>query len=128
MLDPTELEVNGNISARSTGFGDVIEHDSVLVPEHCGGPIIDVQGNVVGLNIARAGRVSCYALRAKTVSKAIEEMLQTASEIQDATVVSEKGAIEKGSSDVVPASAKTPEPSSEIGSGLKIESLKPPSR
>ena len=78
MLDPTELEVNGSISARSTGFGDVIEHDSVLAPQHCGGPIVDVNGNVVGLNIARAGRVSCYALRSKVVSKAIEEMLQTA--------------------------------------------------
>jgi len=128
MLDPTELEVNGNISARSTGFGDVIEHDSVLVPEHCGGPIIDVHGNVVGLNIARAGRVSCYALRAKTVSTAIQEMLQTVSEVQDPTVASEKGPFEKGSADVVPASAKTPEPSAEVGSGLKIESLKPPSR
>lgn len=128
MLDPTELEVNGSISARSTGFGDVIEHDSVLAPQHCGGPIVDVNGNVVGLNIARAGRVSCYALRSKVVSKAIEEMLQTASEVQESTVASEKGLIETGSADVVPASVQTPEPPAEVGSGLKIESLKPPGR
>jgi serine protease Do len=121
MLDPTEFEVNGDISARSTGFREVIEHDSVLAPQHCGGPIVDVEGNVVGLNIARAGRVSCYALRAKTVSKAIEEMLQTAASTSEPIVASEKA-----SSDVVPASAQVPEGSTEVGSGLKVESLKPP--
>jgi len=120
MLDPTELEVNGSISARSTGFREVIEHDSVLAPQHCGGPIVDVDGHVVGLNIARAGRVSCYALRAKTVSKAVEEMLQTAMVNQEPTV-----AVEKTTGDVIPASVQTPE-ASEVGSGLKIEALKPP--
>lgn len=132
MLDPTELEVNGSISARSTGFREVIEHDSVLAPQHCGGPIVDVDGQVVGLNIARAGRVSCYALRSKTVSKAIEEMLQSSASNLEPIVAGDKS-----KSDVIPASAESPETdpvvsddpvgSDPVGSGLKIESLKPPS-
>lgn len=80
MLDPTEMEVNGSVSARSTGFRNVIQHDTVLAPQHCGGPLIDVDGKVVGLNIARAGRVCCYALPANTVAKAVGEMLSTAME------------------------------------------------
>ncbi|MCY2998985.1 MAG: PDZ domain-containing protein [Planctomycetota bacterium] len=118
MLDPTELQVNGSVSARSTGFREVIEHDSVLEPQHCGGPIVDVDGNAIGLNIARAGRVSCYALMAKTVSKAVEEMLQTASTLQEQTV---------GQQQAPSASDDTTGlESSEVGSGLKIEALKPP--
>ncbi|MFZ4079717.1 MAG: S1C family serine protease [Pirellula sp.] len=126
MLDPTELEVNGRISARSTGFREVVEHDSVLEPQHCGGPIIDVDGNVVGLNIARAGRVSCYALRAITVSNAIDEMLQNALKTHEPIVASEKASIEKPTSDVIPASVQTPEAPVEVGSGLKVDALKPP--
>lgn len=78
LLDPTEMEVNGRISARSTGFRDVIQHDTVLSPCDCGGPLIDVDGNAVGLNIARAGRVCSYALPAKAVASSIDEMLLTA--------------------------------------------------
>jgi S1-C subfamily serine protease len=132
MLDPTELEVNGSISARSTGFKEVIEHDSVLAPQHCGGPIVDVDGHVVGLNIARAGRVSCYALRAKTVAKAVEEMLQSSESAAEPIVAGEQSI-----SDVIPASVQSSEPpalpsdppaSDAVGSGLKIESRKPPVR
>jgi S1-C subfamily serine protease len=86
MLDPTEMEVNGNVSARSTGFRNVIQHDTVLSPQHCGGPLIDVDGNVVGLNIARAGRVCCYALPANTVAKAIGEMLETVVRSQEEAI------------------------------------------
>lgn len=78
LLDPTEMEVNGRISARSTGFRDVIQHDTVLAPNDCGGPLIDVDGNVVGINIARAGRVCSYALPARVVAPSIDEMLSSA--------------------------------------------------
>jgi serine protease Do len=78
LLDPTEMEVNGRISARSTGFREVIQHDTVLAPNDCGGPLIDVDGNVVGINIARAGRVCSYALPARVVAPTIDEMLVSA--------------------------------------------------
>jgi RNA polymerase sigma factor (TIGR02999 family) len=37
----------------------------VLKPEECGGPLVDVDGRAVGLNIARAGRVETLALPAR---------------------------------------------------------------
>lgn len=84
LLDPTEMEVNGRISARSTGFREVIQHDTVLAPSDCGGPLIDVDGNAVGLNIARAGRVCSYALPARVVASSVEEMLLSAASAPEA--------------------------------------------
>jgi len=79
LIDPTEMEVNGEISSRSTGFQNIIQHDSVIAPNQCGGPIVDVFGNAVGLNIARAGRVSSYAIPASVVSSLVVEMISSAS-------------------------------------------------
>lgn len=75
LLDPTEMEVNGLISARATGFERVFQHDTVLSPDQCGGLVVDLQGRPIGLNIARAGRVSSYALPSDVVVPAIRRML-----------------------------------------------------
>lgn len=119
LLDPTEMEVNGEISARSTGFQNIIQHDSVLAPHQCGGPIVDVNGNAVGINIARAGRVSSYALPARIVSPAVADMLST--------VLGTKATTE---STVVQTSAQLPtktniELPASVPSGIVVETLKP---
>lgn len=78
LLDPTELEVNGSISARRTGFSKVFLHDTVLEPNQCGGPLVDLDGMVVGINIARAGRVTSYALPVDTVRPVISQLVSSA--------------------------------------------------
>jgi len=78
LLDPTEMEVNGRVSARSTGFSKVFLHDTVLEPQQCGGPLVNLDGKVVGINIARAGRVSSYALPAQTVQPIVVSLLAQA--------------------------------------------------
>ena len=57
----------GPLSTRSGGFDDVVQHDTFLNPKQCGGPVVDLEGHVVGINIARAGRVETYALPTKMV-------------------------------------------------------------
>lgn len=54
-------------SLHHSGFPKVLEHDSDLFPNQCGGPLYDLQGKAVGLNIARVARVSSYAIPAKDV-------------------------------------------------------------
>lgn len=54
--------LNGELSLRRNDFPNAIQHDSVLQPRDCGGPVTDFSGNVVGINIARADRVATYAL------------------------------------------------------------------
>lgn len=69
--------LGGSLSERRTGFPLALQHDSVLRPSECGGPIVDLDGKVVGLNIARAGRVESYALTARVVRESVEKMLKT---------------------------------------------------
>lgn len=66
--------MTGQVSLRSAGFEEVIEHDSVLQPWLCGGPLVDLDGKAIGLNIARAGRVSTYALTPQVVQRALEKL------------------------------------------------------
>ncbi len=57
-------EMNG-MSKRRSGYEKVIQHDSVIRPEECGGPLVNLDSKVIGINIARAGRVETYALPIK---------------------------------------------------------------
>jgi len=56
--------LEGDVSQRAGGFEQVLEHDTVLPPWLCGGPLVNLDGKAIGLNIARAGRVTTYALSA----------------------------------------------------------------
>ena len=49
-------------SGRAEDFPWVLQHDTPLFPEQCGGPLLDLEGNVVGINIARQGRISSLAI------------------------------------------------------------------
>jgi serine protease Do len=68
----------GAVSQRAAGFEEVLEHDTVLSPWLCGGPLVDLDGNVIGLNIARAARVSTYALPPRIVQDALRRFLASA--------------------------------------------------
>lgn len=63
-------------SRRDDNFPCVFQHDTPLFPEQCGGPIADLQGNVVGLNIARLGRAASYALPSTQVKTALDDLLR----------------------------------------------------
>lgn len=63
------------ISGRSSGFGDVLAHDAIVRPTQCGGPVVDLDGNAVGLNVARFDRTATHALDAVRVDAAVRRML-----------------------------------------------------
>ena len=50
------------LSNRRGGFPAILQHDSGLRPDACGGPLVDIDGKAVGINIARAGRTETYAI------------------------------------------------------------------
>lgn len=66
--------VKGPINDRYTHMGKVIQHDGVLLPSQQGGPVFDLRGNLVGLNIARADRTRTFALSARQVAKILAEL------------------------------------------------------
>ncbi len=66
--------MGGKLSTRRHGFAKVIQHDTVLRPEDCGGPIVGLDGKVLGINIARAGRVESYALPFDLIQAALPDL------------------------------------------------------
>ena len=63
--------MGGEVSERSAGFQAVIQHDAEMRPADCGGPLVNLDGEVIGLNIARASRVASYALSAEVLAELI---------------------------------------------------------
>ncbi len=51
----------------------VLQHDIPLSPEECGGPLLDLDGHCVGINVARAGRVKTLAVPASDVLMMLAE-------------------------------------------------------
>jgi serine protease Do len=73
--EPRRGNTTTPISAISSGFGEVLAHDAIIWPEQCGGPVLDLDGHAVGLNIARFDRTATHALDAKRVMKSAEKCL-----------------------------------------------------
>jgi serine protease Do len=68
MMDAT-AQMGTPMSKQKTGFPSVIEHDVVLAPDQCGGPLVDISGRILGINIARAGRTKSYAIPAGRIAE-----------------------------------------------------------
>jgi serine protease Do len=66
--------MGGSLSKRRAGFAHVFQHDTVLKPQQCGGPLVNLSGEVVGVNIARAGRVESYAIPADIIIALLPEL------------------------------------------------------
>jgi serine protease Do len=66
--------LGGEPSQRAEGFDEAIQHDTVLQPWQCGGPLLDLEGKAIGLNIARAGRTASYALPAAMLKPILDRL------------------------------------------------------
>ena len=55
------------LSQRRFGFPKAFQHDTVLQVTDCGGPLVNLDGKVVGFNIARSGRTESYAIPSNIV-------------------------------------------------------------
>lgn len=52
----------GGKSLRRDGFSLAISHDADIRPEECGSPVFDLNGQFLGINIARSSRVRSYVI------------------------------------------------------------------
>jgi serine protease Do len=66
--------MGGELSGRRTGFPAVLQTDMVLQPKKCGGPVVDLEGNVLGINIARAGRVETWILPSEHIRPVLADL------------------------------------------------------
>jgi serine protease Do len=66
--------LGSKLSERAGAFPLILQHDTVVDPKDCGGPLVDLDGKVVGINIARAGRVESYAIPAEAVQAVLGDL------------------------------------------------------
>ncbi len=66
--------LGGPLSRRRDGFPAVLQHDCVLQPADCGGPLVGTDGTAMGINIARASRVASYAVPAEAVVPLLDDL------------------------------------------------------
>ena len=80
LLKPGPLTRNdtmsGAFSARRSGFPRVMQHDIIANKEMIGGPLLDLQGRCVGMNIARANRAESFAIPVEDLKKLAERMVK----------------------------------------------------
>ncbi len=62
-------------SERRTGFPAALQHDTDLKASQCGGPLVDLEGRVIGINIARGGRTDTYAIPSESIKPLLSAML-----------------------------------------------------
>ena len=63
--EDVEMDIlSGQTNLRAGGFPAAFQHDTVMSPLDMGGPLVDLEGHVIGINIARAGRTETYAIPA----------------------------------------------------------------
>ena len=72
--DEFQNQLGGELSQRRFGFPNAVQHDSVVEPADCGGPIVNLDGEVVGLNIARSGRTETYAIPSASLTLLIDKL------------------------------------------------------
>jgi serine protease Do len=66
--------MGGDLSGRRTGFPAVLQTDMVLEPKDCGGPVVDLDGKVLGISIARAGRVETWILPSENIRPLLADL------------------------------------------------------
>ena len=66
--------MGGELSLRRGGFPTAIQHDTVLDPADCGGPLVELSGKAIGINIARAGRTESYAIPARDILAVLDDL------------------------------------------------------
>ena len=83
ILDPINSNTSTGTSRHSSGYGDVILSDAVIAPHEVGVPLIDLNGNAIGLAIARRGRTVTVVLPSSRVQSIIKTLTARAEEQAD---------------------------------------------
>lgn len=67
--------LGSELSERRFGFPKALQHDSVLSARDCGGPLLDLDGRVIGFNLARAGRTETFAVPTDVVRSLLFDLM-----------------------------------------------------
>jgi serine protease Do len=71
----SQNHMGSELSSRTTGYTTILQHDAVIRPRDCGGPLVDLDGKVVGMNVCRAGRTESWAIPAEVIQPLLSELV-----------------------------------------------------
>lgn len=69
-------QMSGDFSPRRSGFPRVMQHDILGSRQVQGGPLLDLDGHCVGMNIARANRAESFAIPVEDLKELSARMLK----------------------------------------------------
>lgn len=72
-LDPT-AQMGSSLSGNYKDYPNAVQSDVTIDASDCGSPVVDVEGHVVAINIARAERVSTYMIPGKVVKALLSNL------------------------------------------------------
>jgi S1-C subfamily serine protease len=73
------LTASGDLGTKTEKLSNIIQTDAAINPGNSGGPLIDISGNVIGINVAMAQGAQNigFALPINAVKKVIDQVKQT---------------------------------------------------
>ncbi len=72
-------QMSGDFSKRRSGFPRIIQHDILANSDTMGGPVLGMDGKVVGMNIARANRAETFAIPVEELREIARDMVERVS-------------------------------------------------
>jgi len=72
--------MSGDFSKRRSGFPRVMQHDILGSSRVTGGPLLDIEGRCVGMNIARANRAESFAIPVEELKEIAERLMKQAAD------------------------------------------------
>ncbi len=70
--------MSGDVSKRRSGFPRVLQHDVQGTSKTVGGPLVDLDGKCLGMNIARANRAESFAIPVEELREISQRLLEQA--------------------------------------------------
>ena len=70
--------MSGDVSVRRSGFPRVLQHDTQGSSRTVGGPLLDLDGKCIGMNIARANRAESFAIPVEELREVGQRLIDRA--------------------------------------------------
>lgn len=67
-------QLGSELSSRRSGYPAILQFDGVVRPSDCGGPLVNLEGKVIGICISRAGRTETWAVPAEAIKPLLPDL------------------------------------------------------
>ncbi len=81
-VEPIAVGIAGPPPTYTDGTIPWLEHDLLLRPNDCGGPVVDTSGRAVGVNVLRVDRATRYALPAEQMLTAVRSLVDSRPDLE----------------------------------------------